>query len=469
MAISQDGSGFTVVDPEVGSRLIYVANGGSDGNSGLSAGSPKATPQAGANLLRSGYPDQLLFNRGDTFTGGIALNNSGGAGSTTPWLIGTYGTGARPIIKPPAGTNGISMEGGLYQHIYIIGLDFYAEARDPGAGTPAVSSGMVGVRYANAYGSNVWVEDCVMRYFVSGATIEGTSSSAYLAAPTIRRNIFCFNYRNASSHGQGLYMNYCSALTITQNVFDANGWISYDSNTTRDQFCHNVYINTENVGTAHSFTENISARAASHGLQFRRGGTVTDNAYSDNPIGSLYGGGNTPVAGGVPITSARNAVIRGIDGYTALGWGMDFSNINAGTSTDDLVANGTVTSNAHGFNLDNTTANVAFTRRIAYNWRNPFVTDPSASFTDAGGVSLSDLAGNLPNYSDPSRDFGTYYLSLGEDNSTALFLSALRARGIGSWDSNYSGAALSTYLRGGFTATPATTVQGGGAALLLLL
>ena len=62
-----DAQGWTII-PTAGGRTIYVSSStGNDANDGLSEGSPKATVQAGLNLMRNDQPDWCFLKRGDTF------------------------------------------------------------------------------------------------------------------------------------------------------------------------------------------------------------------------------------------------------------------------------------------------------------------------------------------------------------------------------------------------------------------
>lgn len=75
-------------------RVIYVSNGGSDSNDGLTAGKPVQSWAKAAALLKSyGSDVEVLFNRGDTWTARESLI---AAGSNV--RIGAYGTGARPKV-----------------------------------------------------------------------------------------------------------------------------------------------------------------------------------------------------------------------------------------------------------------------------------------------------------------------------------------------------------------------------------
>src|SRR5688500_14316556 len=67
-SVSYDAAGFTVVTPGASDRIVYVsASGGNDSNYGLSAVAPVRTLNKAKSLVRSGYGDQMLLKRGDTF------------------------------------------------------------------------------------------------------------------------------------------------------------------------------------------------------------------------------------------------------------------------------------------------------------------------------------------------------------------------------------------------------------------
>jgi parallel beta-helix repeat protein len=75
----------------------YVASNGSDGNNGLSENSPWQTIGKVNAMMSTFVPgDQILFRRGDKFTGGITVTKSGTAGN--PLTFGSYGVGELPEI-----------------------------------------------------------------------------------------------------------------------------------------------------------------------------------------------------------------------------------------------------------------------------------------------------------------------------------------------------------------------------------
>jgi hypothetical protein len=78
-----------------GATTYYVSPTGSDANSGTSPGSPIQTLGRASNLpLNPG--DQVLLERGASFSGKLAVWRSGTAGS--PITIGAYGSGSKPVV-----------------------------------------------------------------------------------------------------------------------------------------------------------------------------------------------------------------------------------------------------------------------------------------------------------------------------------------------------------------------------------
>jgi hypothetical protein len=152
--------GWTTFNPSPDSRIIYVANAGSDANDGLTTSTPKQSLAAGYGLLRDGKPDQLLLNRGDIFTNGwIAGGQADGLGGTKanasfqksgrsrqePMVIGAYGnlSTARPKIVPLSTYysedffDAIQNNGG---NLAVQSIEFYINNQDPNSGSYATVS-----------------------------------------------------------------------------------------------------------------------------------------------------------------------------------------------------------------------------------------------------------------------------------------------------------------------------------------
>ena len=73
----------------------YVSSAGNDANNGTSTSTPwKTIAKVNATSFSPG--DQILFNRGDTWSENLRLSSSGTAGN--PITFSSYGTGNLPVI-----------------------------------------------------------------------------------------------------------------------------------------------------------------------------------------------------------------------------------------------------------------------------------------------------------------------------------------------------------------------------------
>ena len=116
----------------------YVSNSGSDGNSGTSESLAwKTLTKVNSFSFKPG--DQILFERGNVWTGTIVVKSSGTSGS--PILYGAYGAGANPVISGFTTVTGWVNEGsGIYSkaltvdsapEIVTINNVQYAKGRTP--------------------------------------------------------------------------------------------------------------------------------------------------------------------------------------------------------------------------------------------------------------------------------------------------------------------------------------------------
>lgn len=81
--------------PVSAQTTYYVSSAGNDANSGNSEGAPFQTITK-VNSLGLQPGDVILFRRGDTFRGSLAIRQSGSAGR--PIVIDAYGSGNKPIL-----------------------------------------------------------------------------------------------------------------------------------------------------------------------------------------------------------------------------------------------------------------------------------------------------------------------------------------------------------------------------------
>lgn len=361
MSVSLDAQGWTVVGPASDSRVVYVSrSGGDDGNSGLSASSPVKSLAQGESLLRNGSADQLLLKRGDTWYESFGNWDKSGRSDDEPMLIGTYGSGAAPLLK--TGTaNGITTGNTPISHLFIQGIHFNASSRDAGTGDYKGSSG-------GSYGLQALSK-------LHGLTIEGAEFENYrmnvsiqryfgeMTDVTLRRNVIQNAWSTSTGgHSQGLYVTGVNGIVLEENIFDHNGWNEKASGSDPTIFNHNVYMRQDNTGVV--VRGNVFSNAASHGLQARSGGLIKDNLFLNNPIQMSFGmiNGSPGTPGGVTGAVEGNVFLGGRDldgrGY---GWGLELGNLKRDGNTtvrDNIFAHDTQNTTAaimleYGRNIDN--------------------------------------------------------------------------------------------------------------------
>src|SRR5690554_6082408 len=81
---------FTIT---VHATVYYVSNSGNDSNSGTSSDKPwKSLSKVNSFNFKAG--DQILFKRGDSWSGTITVSTAGS--SSSPIVYGAYGSGEKP-------------------------------------------------------------------------------------------------------------------------------------------------------------------------------------------------------------------------------------------------------------------------------------------------------------------------------------------------------------------------------------
>ncbi len=111
----------------------YVSNStGSDSNSGQSTSAPFKTWAKGMNMLTlAGGARRVLLNRGDTFA---ATSETTFINRTGPYIIGAYGTGARPIISVASGISPLDVRGSM-RGMRVMDLNFVGTSGGSAMGT----------------------------------------------------------------------------------------------------------------------------------------------------------------------------------------------------------------------------------------------------------------------------------------------------------------------------------------------
>jgi parallel beta-helix repeat protein len=153
--------------------VYYVSTSGSDLNSGTTLSAPFKTI-AKINSLSLPAGAQILFKRGETFSGSLQLHNSGTSGA--PILITAYGTGAKPVLSGFTTVSSWNAIGsGVWEsgssigsfselQLCVINGRQYTRGRYPNAGT---SNG--GYLTIDNHNSNVSLTDAALTTNYSGA------------------------------------------------------------------------------------------------------------------------------------------------------------------------------------------------------------------------------------------------------------------------------------------------------------
>ena len=535
-APSLDANGWTVFTPTTGTGacgnsssnytgtcIVYVSNStGSDTGCAAQAPPVTATPtapcktiNAGINLLRTSNggwgnegtsADWLLLKAGDTFnnqhsgaaapgenfagsgvSGGPTTCGISGVSSSQPFLISSYGTGARPLVEANPGNSGAIVSGGQCgsssgNNIAIVGIEFYAYTRDPSnPNFNPTGSDINGTTFLNPI---TWmlIENCKFSFFSINIDVDSGMNTSNGSNVSIRRNIITDAYAT-DEHSQGIYVNMINNLLIQENVLDHNGWNATVSGAGATVFNHNIYLTGQNGPVA--VIGNINSNT-SGGDQFRSGGTITDNTYIRDPyghnIGQPYSGVQTLVNNNVHIEQVDNTVNGGavvstdtINTFSS----YEGQAFNLGTATysgNIIVHSSTPNTNGGGINIDPGQVDSVLSNNIACNWMQDgaapsgvLIYSRSSSTLTGNYQDVSDCDHN--NYPSPDLTVGTYDTSLNTGScggntvgTTANFICKARQQGQANWSNALMAHAFNTYIRAGFgitssssTTTPAVT------------
>ncbi|HKS16124.1 MAG TPA: hypothetical protein VJU16_02370, partial [Planctomycetota bacterium] len=281
---------WTTLSPSGDTRTIYVSDSaGDDTQDGLTEPTAKKTIAAGKALLRTGFPDWLLLKAGDTFTdqsiGGWALS---GRSVSEPMVVGSYGTGDRPLIQ--TGTaHGVATTGASVSHVAFVGLHLTPHSY---TGTQG-SSGMVWL----AVSDDILVEDCLFEGFRDGLVVQAFDGPVgSIKDFRIRRSVIVESWASGS-FSQGLFAYGIYGLLVEDCLFDHNGWKEGPGGSPPTIFNQNTYVHDcSNV----TMRGNLVLRAANLGNKFRsdntggsRGMLIEDNVYIEGAVAISCGGNSS--------------------------------------------------------------------------------------------------------------------------------------------------------------------------------
>lgn len=157
----------------------YVSPTGNDSNSGTSQSQAWQTIDRVNQLGTSIHPgDQVLFQRGGTYRGTLTINGSGT--SSSPIVVGAYGSGAKPVISGSEAVSGWSVwQGNIWrapvneavQYVFVNG-QLMILARYPNTGWLRVDQG-----------NSTWLEDSDLNqpdgYWVGASAVIRTTNWSY--------------------------------------------------------------------------------------------------------------------------------------------------------------------------------------------------------------------------------------------------------------------------------------------------
>lgn len=499
----RDQDGFTIFPLGEGARIILVSTtDGSDFYDGMIQ--PVRTLRKALSLVRNGYPDRILFKRGDVFReADLDVNiQVEGRSPFEPLIIGAYGSNLlpRPILHSHLSL-GAKVEP---RYLVLQSLDLFASTRDPTSRSFSVKKmsdhqnfgiGMI------CSGRFLWIEDCRLRDFGMDFVLQAPLNN-YFDTLVIRRCQVLDSWNFGMS--SGIYLENFQNVVIEENLFDHNGWTDLPG-AGKTMFNHNMYLQHGHMGEdRHIIVRgNISARAASHGCQLRPGGLLENNLFLKNPLAAFMS---------YSPSIARNNVVLdadSIDQNLTRGQGLEFLNCYQALAEGNIVAHKPDKRNGQeglAFypegrqGIPAPTVGV-FRHNIVYDWAGPaffivsspaglyardnffeqkdepdvFIKDWKSQFVFQNNHYSSQLAepfrigekymdlsgwmaatGEKPNsaparFVDPSRDIASYARSIGlKDASLEGFLNAAREQRRGHWDSRLTAAAVNDYIRAGF-------------------
>ncbi len=457
-------NGFTPLVKSRDTRVVYVAADGNDRNHGRTPDAPMRTPRKAYARLGDGRADWLLFKAGDVFEDALGELTKSGRSAEEPFVLGVYGPpeDGRPIFHVRDAHWIHSSFRNDLKHVVIQGLEAVAIDRDPTReGFDPDSLGELWKQGGiNLLGddADILIEDCVLRYFSVALVFQSGNGHAPMQSIRLNRNIVVDSYNHWDSkvggHSQGLYAQEVDGLLIEANVFDHNGWSPQVDGAVRTKFNHNLYVQTDCRNVA--VRDNLITRGASHGLQLRPGGEITDNYFSRNALAFFAGWHHSTVVGNI-VTSSDD-----ISPQEPRGLGIEIMPCYEAVVAHNIFARKRGTAE-HAKAIDikwdrwyidylaGNEFNVKLYDNKVYDWPAYAGREPTIRIDAAARMRVNENNPvDDPAWIEPRRDAGPYMGTLGQDPTFEAFMDAARSRPRGQWDPAFSAADLLDYIRGGF-------------------
>ncbi|MEM1099241.1 MAG: right-handed parallel beta-helix repeat-containing protein [Planctomycetota bacterium] len=442
------GVGFVDFEPAPGAQIYYVAEAGSDSNSGLTPEDPLRTVKAAYQRVGDGDGDTILLKAGDTFSGGIGGFVKSGASSEQPFLISTYGGGDRPIVH----TNGdgflFAPPGAVVSNVVINGLYLLANQRSDHE--TAI------IWYAS--GKNITLQDLKVEGGKNNVVFQGPHAAS-IQNVTIRRCIIVDSWSHyQNGHSSGIYLDNVDTAIIDECTLDHNGWNPDVRGAVRTKFNHNVYVqkNSTNVDVFRS----IFSRGSHNGLQLRSGGIIQDCLFYENALAAFVAQQPSLMEGNVVM---RSTDMDPNDPEDFRGDGLEVLPCEHAVVRNNLVLE--------------KIGQAGWAAGIEIEWREDIIDPPSNFFVEiydnivvrypmqyehtgiknwAGSRATVSKRNNIvdqvsggndsPSFVDPSRSMDNYV-----SGGFNAFIEAARNRPLGTWDPVMSAASFNAFMREGFT------------------
>lgn len=302
-------SGFSTFDPSPDSVIVYVsASEGDDANDGLTPETAVATPARGAELVRDGSNDFLLFRRGDTWRAmdlgpdRIVRRFKSGLDAAHPLVVASYGDSKeRPRLEIDKDL--IDDDGHERAFLAVLGLSLVSYPKTPGDAAFNGEDGG-GFRFVGP-SHDLLFEDNYLEY--DDFVVQNTSRVE------IRRNVVWRSYhvgtcaynmdgtRNPNGNNEfrpsGIFAGNNDDLLIEENVWDENGWNPDVLEACATIYNHDLYLSGNDRLVVR---DNLVLRASSIGLKMSANASgdsddivIEGNVFAEGEIGLSMGGNDT--------------------------------------------------------------------------------------------------------------------------------------------------------------------------------
>ncbi len=398
-----DSNGWSILNPENTSKILYVSSSGDDttgevysntateigSNPILPAGAinPFRTIAAAVNQISNGEAAWILLKRGDVFYERLR-NIKNGNSLTRPIVYASYGPGSQPPLLKTGANNGISACCLGTQHVWFIGLSFYAHTRNPDDIDFVNYDGGDGINFFTANNQtteNILIEGCTFNFYRSNV-IQGYRMGT-IKNIRVRRNIIRNNYGTIVNgdikHSQGFFTsNIKGGILLEENIFDHNGWFSKaggsdDAVRQATIFNHHTYFyHTENAifrGNAFHRPSSIGNKWANTETGDAANITIKDNFYNDCEVAISMGGNDATNPHRFKDITIKDNIITspGLSQPTnrTLGWNIGINDWDNGEVTKNLIIHQTSPSvdNGRGISITGENRNLTVSENILYN------------------------------------------------------------------------------------------------------